>query len=277
VSGAMRRNISIALYLNRRINLRSVEVRLAESTTLPVSLERVMPDQSFYHNCKSVFEVSLALVAFVVSLPVLALACLVVRLDSPGSPIFTQTRIGRGGKQFKLYKIRTMYLNTEKDSCVTAAGDPRITRVGRWLRSSKIDELPQLVNIIIGNMSVVGPRPLSAEECKLLARDGFTPNHPGFIPTVSPGLIGIEQLNRDLGLSYEGRFALNALYERRMSLQLDLRILIRSIVQCRILVYCVTLACFAEIVFFAAYSQGSAFNEISRVLHTFPLVAKLFS
>lgn len=92
--------------------------------------------------------------------PLLAVAALAVKLDSRGPVIFAQQRVGRNFQPFRIYKFRTMVVDADKRGAqITAGADPRITRVGRWLRKTKLDELPQLINVVKGDMSLVGPRP----------------------------------------------------------------------------------------------------------------------
>ena len=106
------------------------------------------------------FDLLAAIVALVVTSPVIAGAALLVKLDSPGPAFYRAARIGRDGKPFEMYKLRTMRVNSDRNGpAVTAAGDPRITSVGRILRRTKIDEIPQLWNVLRGDMSLVGPRP----------------------------------------------------------------------------------------------------------------------
>ena len=109
---------------------------------------------------KRLFDLILSSLLLILLLPLLILVSAFVWLDSPGDVFFTQVRIGRGGKPFRIFKFRTMTPSpTSTTSQVTASNDPRITRLGRYLRASKIDELPQLLNVWLGQMSFVGPRP----------------------------------------------------------------------------------------------------------------------
>ncbi len=109
---------------------------------------------------KRAFDLALSSVALgILGVPLVALAA-AVRLDSPGPALFRQRRVGRGGRPFRIWKLRTMVADAEaRGPTVTAQGDPRVTRLGRVLRRSKLDELPQLVNVLVGDMSFVGPRP----------------------------------------------------------------------------------------------------------------------
>lgn len=109
---------------------------------------------------KRLFDITLSLLALVLLCPLLLAVALWVRLDSPGPVLFRQQRVGRGGRLFGILKFRTMQVNAEAAGLqITVGQDPRITSAGRWLRHSKLDELPQLLNVLRGEMSMVGPRP----------------------------------------------------------------------------------------------------------------------
>lgn len=111
-------------------------------------------------DAKRLFDVALCLLALPFALPLLALLALLVRLDSPGPALFVQQRVGRSGRLFRIHKLRTMHVGADDDGALAlGAADARITRAGRWLRRSKLDELPQLFDVLAGNMSLVGPRP----------------------------------------------------------------------------------------------------------------------
>lgn len=108
---------------------------------------------------KIFFDFSSSLVGLIVLMPILLLIGLLIKLDSEGPIFFIQERVGRDGSIFKIFKLRTMQLNSEKNGDLTIGNDKRITRIGYYLRKYKIDELPQLINVIKGDMSIVGPRP----------------------------------------------------------------------------------------------------------------------
>ena len=115
----------------------------------------------WYPPCRAVVEFGVALVLLVLAAPVILLAALLVRLSSRGPAFYTQTRLGRGGRPYAMYKIRSMYHDCERQSGPRWAsrGDPRVTPLGRVLRFTHVDELPQLVNVLKGEMSLIGPRP----------------------------------------------------------------------------------------------------------------------
>jgi len=133
---------------------------------------------------KRAFDLVVAAVGLIVTGPLFAVIAVIITLDSPGPVFYRGERVGRGGRTFRIFKFRTMVYNAEAlGGPSTADDDPRITRVGRWLRRHKVDELPQLLNVLTGEMSIVGPRPevsqyaalLSAEERAILSvRPGMT-------------------------------------------------------------------------------------------------------
>jgi lipopolysaccharide/colanic/teichoic acid biosynthesis glycosyltransferase len=134
---------------------------------------------------KRAFDVVVSAVAVVLLVPVLVGIALAVKLDSPGPVLYRQRRVSRGGRLFWLYKFRTMVVDADRLAPnVSATGDPRVTRVGRFLRRTYLDELPQLLNVLLGDMSLVGPRPETPEFVAL-----FTPDERRVLD-IRPGLAG---------------------------------------------------------------------------------------
>lgn len=108
---------------------------------------------------KRVFDLCIAVPGLVLLAPLFLIIALLIKLDDGGPVFFLQERVGYRGRRFKIWKFRTMYVGAEQKGSLTVGSDPRITRVGRWLRKWKLDEFPQLINVILGEMSLVGPRP----------------------------------------------------------------------------------------------------------------------
>jgi lipopolysaccharide/colanic/teichoic acid biosynthesis glycosyltransferase len=160
----------------------------------------------------------------VLTAPVVGVLALAVRLESPGHPIYTQTRIGRDGKPFKIYKLRTMVAGAEHRGAGLAInqGDDRITRVGAFLRRYSLDELPNLWNVLRGEMSIVGPRPTLAVQVQQ-----YTERERGRL-AVKPGITGWAQVNGRASLPWSERIELDLWYVEHRSLALDLRILART-------------------------------------------------
>lgn len=198
---------------------------------------------------KRAFDVIVSGLALICCAPLLVLLCSLIMLEGAGSPVFIQRRRGLNGAEFNIFKLRTMYEGTENLQCYAEQDDWRITSLGRFLRATKIDELPQLLNILRGEMSIIGPRPLSVEECKFIESLGYDHTYPGFNPTVTPGLIGLEQLNRKVKLTYSERFKLNHRYENCISPGTDAHIFVQSVVQCRTVVVLAALGAVCEAAF----------------------------
>lgn len=178
---------------------------------------------------KAVADRVLALVGLLLLLPVLLLLALAVRLSSPGPALFRQTRVGLAGRPFTMLKFRTMALDAESRTgpVWAATADPRATPLGRWLRRTSLDELPQLVNVLRGEMSLVGPRP---ERPEFLA--AFEAQHPGYgvRHLVRPGITGLAQVEGWRGATELGpRLECDLLYIRHWSLGLDVAILVRTL------------------------------------------------
>ena len=183
-----------------------------ESTFGRISTRELRPSQLIFSTelgpnpsrvmLQSVYSMTIAVVAFVVALPIMALVAIVVRLSSPGPAIYSQRRTGKNDVPFMLYKFRSMYSDAEAHSGAVWAkkDDPRITPVGKWLRKLRLDELPQLFNVLKGDMSIVGPRPERPEFVAELERriPYYRQRH-----CVKPGITGWAQINHKYGDTIE--------------------------------------------------------------------------
>ena len=176
---------------------------------------------------KRAIDISIALPLVVLTAPLLALLALAVRLESPGDPIYRQTRVGRHGDLFEIYKLRTMVYGAEftGTGLAIAAGDPRITRLGTLLRRYSLDELPNLWNVLRGEMSIVGPRPTLKAQV-----DEYTERQRGRL-AVKPGITGWAQINGRASLPWPERIEMDLWYVEHRSVALDLRILARTLGQ----------------------------------------------
>ena len=171
-----------------------------------------------------VLDVVLGAALLAVASPLLALAALAIRLESGGPVFYRQLRVGKDGEQFELWKLRTMVPGAEAMGAgiYVLAGDSRITRVGRLLRRFSLDELPNLVNVLRGEMAVVGPRPTVQEQV-----DRYTDRQRRRLE-VRPGITGWAQINGRASLPWPERIELDVWYVEHRSLRLDLRILART-------------------------------------------------
>ncbi len=176
-------------------------------------------------NSKRALDLALGGAAAIVSAPVIALLALLVRLESPGDPIYRQARVGQDGQLFSIYKLRTMVSGAEFTGAglAIAQGDDRITRVGAILRRYSLDELPNLWNVLRGEMSIVGPRPTVPVQV-----EQYTERQRGRL-AVKPGITGWAQINGRASLPWPERIELDLWYVEHRSLGLDLRILVRTI------------------------------------------------
>jgi sugar transferase (PEP-CTERM system associated) len=179
---------------------------------------------------KRSMDLCISLTGFVIALPLMAAIGILIKLDSPGPIVYRQVRVGLRAQPYTIWKFRSMFLDAEKGGARwTSEKDPRISRVGRWLRKWRLDEIPQLINVIRGEMSMVGPRP---------ERPVFVQELRGVIPyydirhTVRPGITGWAQTQFRYGASAEDahmKLQYDLYYVKYISLSLDLRILVETI------------------------------------------------
>jgi lipopolysaccharide/colanic/teichoic acid biosynthesis glycosyltransferase len=187
-----------------------------------------------YEWCKRAIDVVLSLALLPVALPVIALCMLWVKLDSDGPALMRQPRTGKGGRRFRMLKLRTMvrnadelrekymHLNEAQYPDFKITNDPRMTRCGKILRRLSLDELPQLLNVLAGDMTLVGPRPTS------FGPEMYRLWHTARLE-VKPGLTGLWQVSGRADVDFDDRLRLDIAYIRNRGLWLDLRILFRTI------------------------------------------------
>ncbi len=217
----------------------------AEASTLfseKLFLIKVQNNLKSSINCfiKRSFDIIVSITILPILLPLLGVISLLILLDSPGFPIFIHERIGKNGRKIRVYKFRTMHKNSqeilrrhlEKDPLAKQEwetyfklkNDPRITRIGKFLRRTSLDELPQIFNVLKGEMSFVGPRPVTEEELKK-----YYGEFSSFYYMVSPGITGLWQVSGRNEVAYEDRVKMDVWYVLNWSLWLDIILLIRTI------------------------------------------------
>jgi lipopolysaccharide/colanic/teichoic acid biosynthesis glycosyltransferase len=169
-------------------------------------------------------DVALAVTGLVLAAPLLLIAAIAIKLDSGGPVIYRQRRVGRDGVEFEVLKLRTMRPGADPVGVGTPVleGDPRVTRVGAVLRRFSLDEIPNLVNVLRGELAIVGPRPTLAAQVEL-----YTERQRRRLE-VKPGITGWAQVNGRAGIPWEERIELDVWYVEHRSLALDLRILART-------------------------------------------------
>lgn len=189
-----------------------------------------------YIKIKRVIDVILASVALILLSPLFAIIAIAIKIDSKGPFFFAHKRIGKNGKIIKLYKFRSMVINAEEliksftpeqmreyKENYKLTNDPRITKVGKFLRKTSLDELPQLINIINGDLSIIGPRPVVADEL-----EKYGVNKDKFL-SVTPGLTGYWAANGRSNTTYEQRMEMELYYIDNLSLKMDIKVFFKTI------------------------------------------------
>ncbi len=238
----LQRNVGEVFFVPNFTDLGFFNAELSFLFSGRLSLVRIMNPLSSYFArfLKRGMDLILSTVFLLLTSPLMILIALAIKLDSKGPVLFCQERVGRGGRVFRIYKFRTMYEDAEDrlEACLAEDperrrkwliyrkldNDPRVTRVGRVLRRFSLDELPQLINVLKGEMSLVGPRPAMVEEIK-----DYYAEKAHFYLAVRPGITGLWQVSGRNNLSFDERVRLDSWYVKNWSPWLDLVILMKTI------------------------------------------------
>lgn len=176
---------------------------------------------------KRIVDLTIAIIGLIITLPIIVLTCLLVRLESKGNPIYKQKRVGINNKEFNIYKIRSMVSNAEAKGAQWATkNDARVTRIGKFIRKTRIDELPQFFNILKGDMTIIGPRPEREVFYKEFEKEIFNFRDRLLI---KPGLTGYAQVNGGYDVTPKEKLDLDIYYIENVSLGLDIKILFKTV------------------------------------------------
>jgi len=184
-------------------------------------------NKPIYDFVSRLFDIILVLVSLVIALPFALIAAIAIKLEDGGPVLYQQTRLGKDGRTFTIYKMRSMRVDAEKNGAQWAqAEDNRITKVGHFIRKTRIDEIPQLYNILVGHMKIIGPRPERPE----LAEE-FYKELPEFVNRliVSPGLTGLAQISGGYDLTPAEKLILDIEYIEHRGFLLDLKIILKTV------------------------------------------------
>lgn len=204
------------------------KVDLDKIDDIPVFRPRYLRPTTEQRIMKRILDIVVAAVALVILAPVLVLVAIAIKLDSPGPVLFSQRRVGKHENEFSIYKFRTMCDDAEKQTgpVLATLDDPRITRVGSFIRATRIDELPQLINVLIGNMSIVGPRPERSFFVEMLKRE-----LPEYIhrSNVKPGITGMAQVYGKYSTSPYCKLIYDLIYIQECNVVTDLTLMLKTV------------------------------------------------
>jgi lipopolysaccharide/colanic/teichoic acid biosynthesis glycosyltransferase len=190
------------------------------------AIQGLKRESSIYRIDKRLIDIAASFLGLIISVPIIIIFGILIKIESKGPIIFKQERVGYRGKVFTIYKLRSMNNNAEKNGAVWAVkNDVRITKIGKFIRNTRIDELPQMYNILKGDMTIIGPRPERPE----FTLD-FEKDIPGFIHRVSvkPGLTGWAQINGGYDISPREKLMLDMYYINNRNFLMDAKILLKT-------------------------------------------------
>ena len=171
---------------------------------------------------KRITDILFSSIAIVILLPFWILISILIKLNSPGQVFYTHRRVGKDGAGFDCFKFRSMHVNSDQNILVSDPSDPRVTKIGKFLRKTSIDETPQLINVLFGDMSIVGPRPALPSQVEQFTKEDFDKL------LVKPGLTGWTQVSGRNSLPYKRRMELDSWYAKNWDLILDFKIILKT-------------------------------------------------
>ncbi len=192
-----------------------------------IKKESQKTNMDLYDKFQRIMDILLALIGLIIGIPLIIIFGIAIIIETPGGVIYSQERLGKNGKKFKIYKLRSMVCNAEENGAQWAKkNDTRVTNVGRFIRKTRIDEIPQLFNVLKGDMSIIGPRPERSVFTKK-----FNEEIPGFINRlqVKPGITGWAQVNGGYDITPKEKWELDMYYIKNRSFKLDLLIILKTI------------------------------------------------
>ena len=208
-----------------------MERNVSQILTVDGITDKVSLNRLFYEFSKRAFDILFSFAFLIISSPFILIAALMMQLECPGPVFYIQKRVGRSGKTFHLVKLRSMPPNAENNGPVLSRedGDGRVGRIGQFIRKSKIDELTQFINVLLGHMSVVGPRPERPFFVKL-----FSAQFPEFAKrhSVKPGITGLAQFKQLDAFQAYNRLRLDLFYIDHRSFGFDMKIIVHTAVFC---------------------------------------------
>lgn len=213
------------------------KANITDTSKAAASNTHSVKPKPIYDFVKRVFDIVCSLIGLIVLSPVFIILSILIKTTSEGPAFFAHKRVGKGGKTIKIYKFRSMVTNAEElikqftpeqkaeyEKNFKLENDPRVTKVGKFMRKTSLDELPQLINILKGDISVVGPRPVMDVETKIYG------NYRNMLLSVKPGLTGFWAANGRSSTTYTRRRAMEIYYVKNRSVLLDLKIIFKTFI-----------------------------------------------
>ncbi|CEN89678.1 sugar transferase [Paraclostridium sordellii] len=206
----------------------SLDTEIKSNNNVEINKDKINNKKYLYEILKRILDIISSLLGLIVAIPIILVIAIIIKIEDNGPVFYSQQRLGKDEKNFFVYKLRSMRVDAEKYGGVQWAqkDDPRITKIGKFIRKTRIDEIPQLFNILKGDMSLIGPRP---ERPELTYK--FNKEIPGFIDrlVIKPGLTGLAQVNGGYDISPEEKLKWDIIYIKNRNIFLDISIIFKTI------------------------------------------------
>lgn len=206
----------------------SLDTEIKSNNNVEINKDKINNKKYLYEILKRILDIISSLLGLIVAIPIILVIAIIIKVEDNGPVFYSQQRLGKDEKNFFVYKLRSMRVDAEKYGGAQWAqkDDPRITKIGKFIRKTRIDEIPQLFNILKGDMSLIGPRP---ERPELTYK--FNKEIPGFIDrlVIKPGLTGLAQVNGGYDISPEEKLKWDIIYIKNRNIFLDISIIFKTI------------------------------------------------